>query len=117
MAETLALELRLAGGVPARIRLSTLDERHRWFAVQFDAGTLVYRDQEPAQLVRLAPGADLQSPGTALPVTDEPPLSRAIRDFVQAVRSGSRDRGSIELGLAVVEAILAIEQGIDRPAG
>jgi predicted dehydrogenase len=117
MAETLALELTLAGGVPAHIRLSTLDERHRWFAVRFDAGTLVYRDQGAAQLTRLAPGADLQSRGTALPVTDEPPLTRAIRDFVQAVRSGDRDRGSIELGLAVVEVILRIEQTLDRPAG
>ena len=39
-AERIALELQLAGGVEARIRISTMDERHRWFATAFDSCTL-----------------------------------------------------------------------------
>jgi len=105
-AERLELELTLRGDVGATVRLSTLDDRHRWFAAYFDRDTLVYRDNGASALVRFPSGADIHGDaGMPIPVTAEMPLSRAVQDFVQAVQSGSEDRESVELGLAVTDLL------------
>jgi predicted dehydrogenase len=110
VAERLALEVELAGAVPASIQVSTLDDRHRWFAAILEAGTLVYRDSGDAKLVRLPPGVEIQSSlGQPIMVADELPLTRAVLDFAQAIRVKDTDRTSLELGLTVSELIADLE--------
>jgi hypothetical protein len=107
-AERLALDLAI-GDVPTYIGLSTLDDRHRWFAASFDDGALVYRDQG-VPLTRLAAGTDIRAQaGEEIPTPSEPPLTRAVLDFVVAIREQNLDRSAlpsgIDLGLAVVDAL------------
>jgi len=113
-AETISIEIELTGGVPAQIKLSTLEERHRWFAVKFDSCTLVYRDVGPVYLTRLRPDEDVQAPGEPILVRFEQPLSRAVLDFVDAIRLKATDRTAIDLGLAVVELIADIDDVLGK---
>jgi predicted dehydrogenase len=108
-AETLSLQIDLAGGIPVSIRLSTLEDRHRWFAVMFDSCTLVYRDAGPATLSRLPPGEDLARPGQPISVGNEAPLTRAVLQFIAMIRSKDQDPSSIALGLDVVDLTAALE--------
>ena len=118
VAERLDIELSLAGNIPAHIRLSNIDDRHRWFAVELDAETLVFRDYLPEKLVRFAPGADIHgTSGRAIAVVDEPPLSLAVREFADMIRTGNVSRASIDLGLTVVELIADIEKRLGKIAG
>ena len=106
IAESLALDLVLAGDVPAHVRLSTLDDRHRWFAVSFARDVLVYQDAAEHQLVRFPSGADIHAgAGTPIPVDVEMPLTRAVRDFAQAIRADSKDRTSVDIGLAITDLL------------
>ena len=114
-AEEIEFELALAGGTVANIRLSTLAEQHRWFAVQFDTCTLVYRDRGPISLLELEPGVPVTAvEGKPIPVGNEFPLTRAVLDFCDLVRKPTGDRASIELGLEVVELTAAIQAALDR---
>lgn len=90
MAECVHMSLRFAGGVAAEIRLSTLQERHRSFAVQLDSQILRYDGSPPA-----APG-DL-------------PLTRAVLEFAAAIAGGSASLASVELGAAVVRTLARCE--------
>lgn len=107
-AERLVLDLAF-GDVPANVTVSTLDERHRVFAAAFDAGTLVFRDFVPDKLVRLPPGVDIAAPGTPIEIGAEMPLTRMVLDFAQCIRTGSTDRRSIDIGLAVVDLLADAE--------
>jgi predicted dehydrogenase len=109
-AKRIALDLELEGAVPAHIQVSTIDDRHRWFAAIFDDCILVYRDTGGRPLLRLPPGADVQAEaGVDIPVTVESPLTRAVLEFVAAIRDGNLDRSSIDLGLTVVDLLSDFE--------
>lgn len=109
-AERLALELALSGSIPARITVSSMDERHRWFAAEFESCTLVFRDFVESNLARYAHGHDIHSnSGTAIATDDERPLTRAVMEFAANIRTMCRDRGSIDLGLAIVDLIADAE--------
>jgi predicted dehydrogenase len=108
-AERLVLDLTF-GTTPANVTVSTLDGRHRSFAAQFDSCTLVFRDFVDDKLVRFAPGADIATgAGTAVAVGSELPLSRAVIEFAERIRAKNTDRGSIDLGLTVVDLIADAE--------
>ncbi len=108
-AQRLVLDLAF-GSVPANVTVSTLDERQRCFAVGFDSCTLVFRDFVENKLVRFAPAADIAAdPGIPIAVGAELPLTRAVLDFAQRIRTSDTDRGSIDLGLAVVDLIADAE--------
>jgi predicted dehydrogenase len=108
-AERLVLDLTF-GSTPANVTVSTLDERHRWFAAQFDSCTLVFRDFVDDKLMRFAPGADIATGvGAAIAVGSELPLSRAVIEFAERIRAKNTDRGSIDLGLTVVDLIADAE--------
>jgi predicted dehydrogenase len=115
MAERIEVDLALAGGIPARIKLSNMDERHRWFAVESSTRTLVYNDEPPGKLRCFAPGANIHSPsGRAIPVDNELPLTRAVLEFAGAIRSQNFTRASIDLGLTIVDLIADIETHFGR---
>jgi predicted dehydrogenase len=106
--ETIALELILAGGIPARVTLSTLAARHRYFAVDFADCTLLYRDEHPS-LFRLERGASPGAAGEVIPCSAERPLARAVNAFADAILTADRSRASVGLGIAVVEVLLQLD--------
>lgn len=109
LAERLAIDLTF-GGVPASITVSTLDERHRWFAAEFDTATLVFRDFVPDKLKRFAPGADFSAGvGVAIATGSELPLTLAVAEFAETVRSRSVDRRSVDLGLQIADLLADAE--------
>lgn len=112
--ERVNITLNLADGVAADLTLSNMDDRHRWFAVEQDAGTLVFRDFVPDKLVRLAPGENIHAPGQSIPVSDELPLTRAVLDFADMIRRNDVNRASIDLGLRVVDLIENIDAMLKR---
>jgi predicted dehydrogenase len=103
-AERIALALSI-GDIPVRIQVSTLDERHRWFAARFDDRTLVYRDKLPGQLVQVVAGEERALAVPAGP----PPLTTAVLEFASAIRQRRLDPRSIDVGLATVELISGFE--------
>ena len=113
--ETISFSLALSGNAEARVELSSLKPRHRWFAAMFDDCVLVYRDLEPGSLTRLHPGQDVQAPGSLISFEEERPLRAAIAQFVDAIRRNDQGRGSFELGLSVVDLIADIEDRLARP--
>lgn len=107
--ETIALDMTLAGGIPARLRFSNLVERHRYFAADFNDCTLLYRDEHPS-LVRLESGAPPDASGKIIPCSSERPLARAVKAFAEAIRTTDRSRASVDLGIAVVDALLRLDK-------
>ena len=115
-AERIVLDLAL-GSVPANIVISTLDPRHRWFAAEFDTCTLVFRDFVTEQLVRFPAGDDIGgTSGVPVRTGAELPLTRAVLDFAQSVSTRDTDRGSIDLGLFVVDLIADAEALLSQPS-
>ncbi|OAN49220.1 hypothetical protein A6A04_03655 [Paramagnetospirillum marisnigri] len=106
------LSLGFEGGVEAVIRCGSLmPTKRRRIALHGEAGVLVLDDLANPKLTRHPPTDDFAwpiGPGEALPVDGELPLSRALRLFVQAVRSGSRDRVSLALGVRVVRILARV---------
>jgi len=111
VAERLHLRLKLAGGAEYRIVLSTLDDRHRWFAADFNDCTLIYSDQaaHPLRFFRHS-GARVDEDGEALPVKPGLPLTVAVREFVSAIRACDPRRDSLALGCQVVDIIARCEE-------
>jgi predicted dehydrogenase len=115
LAERLSLQVELCGPVLADVQLSTLDPRHRWFAVTVESCSLVYRDFGPEKLVRLSPGIPVSTgSGSLIPVDEEPPLTRVVLEFAHAIQTGDASMKSIDLGLSVVNLISEIEFHLDR---
>lgn len=100
--EMISLDLEFPDGVPAALTLGNLfDAKVRRFAVDCDGGRLVYEDFVVAPLTLAPPCGD----PVVVPVGAEPPLTCVLREFVSAVRAGSRDRSDLDLGVRVVETL------------
>jgi predicted dehydrogenase len=114
MAQRIVIDLTF-GSVPANVTVSTLDERHRWFAARFDSCTLMFRDFVDDKLIRFAPGADIAAGrGSSIAIRSELPLTRAVLDFAESIRTQDTSRRSIDRGLAVVDLIADVEDTL-RP--
>jgi predicted dehydrogenase len=113
-AERIRLSLMLAHGVPCEVLLSTLDQKHRWFAVDFQDSTLVYSDFGSHASVRLIHKA-LASPheeGEDLIISTDRPLTVALREFVAAVKAGRPATEDLNLAFEVVDLILRCEKAL-----
>lgn len=109
-AERLHLQMRSDSGIAAQLTLSTLDDKHRWFAVDLDGETLIYSDQGPSKLQSLAhAGARHDEQGTAIPVRDEPPLTRALVEFAAAIRNDDRSDDSLRIGIETVRLLSSFD--------
>lgn len=110
VAERLVLTLDLAGGIPCEITVGTLDDKHRWFAVDTAEATLIYSDQAP--FLRVVEGSPTlpERPESVIPIPAAMPLGIAVSEFVEAVRTGSSSREGFELGCQVVEIIADCEE-------
>lgn len=112
LAERINLVLQLSGGVRADLVCSTLDERHRWFAVDFEEATLVYGEHPAGPLVKIAPGGGdpRKDFGQSIGVPSGPlPLTRAVEIFVEMIAKDCFDDTSFSLGLAVVDCLAICE--------
>lgn len=111
VAERLHVALRARSGIVAELALSTLDDKHRWFAVDLAPGTLIYSDSATFKLRSFPyPRAHPQdSDGMPVPVADELPLTRAVTEFVEAIRNGERPGASLRTGKQVVRLLSAID--------
>jgi predicted dehydrogenase len=113
--DRLQLQLALANEMMCNITLSTLDDRHRWFAVDFGDCMLVYSDQgtNPLRLYR-RPNARFEEDNETILTGHELPLSAALAEFTAAIRDGDPRRDSLALGCEVVEVISRCEEEINR---
>lgn len=110
--ETVKLRLEFKDGITVQMTLGNLfDAKVRRFAVDCDDGRLIYEDFAAAPLT-VAEAASREAP-VAIPVEDEPPLTCALREFVEAVRAGSRDRVGLDLGVRVVETLARCDAALN----
>ena len=94
-----------------------LSGKSRFLAAHFDSCCLLYDDVSPVKLARLAPtapGAALNR-ATAQPIAapGEMPLTVAVREFCAAIRTGSTDRSSLDLGVDVVNVLEQCARSMD----
>ncbi|MBV9242482.1 MAG: Gfo/Idh/MocA family oxidoreductase [Acidobacteria bacterium] len=111
-AERIRLSLVLAHSVTCEILLSTLDQKHRWFAVDFPDSTLVYSDvgsRASVRLIHRASAAPTEE-GEDLIVSTDRPLTVAIREFVAAVRTRHQAKENLYLAYEVVDLLLRCER-------
>jgi len=81
----------------------------RQTTIQCERATLLFDDKADQQLVLL----DKASGERSYPAySREPPLTRELAAFIQAVRSGKPDASQIESGADIVRAIAAAETSI-----
>jgi predicted dehydrogenase len=93
--ETFRLTLGF-GAIEAAITCGTLAEKTRRFAVTCPAGTLVYDDVAADKLTL---------DGRPVAIAADLPLTVAVSEFGAAIRAGSRDLSSLELGMRVVTVL------------
>lgn len=108
LGEIVDVRLEFPGGIPAEIRVGNILPRRRRFMVRFDAASLLYDDLADNKLEVHSPGAlaEVLGPATrVLPISPELPLTCLVREFTQAIRAGSRDYASMELGVAVITVL------------
>lgn len=107
------LKLEFSSGASASIEVGNgMAKRHRYFAVRFDKQVLFFDDTSPLKL-RLKPVSEAEEAefGEAIPVSDEPPLSRAVKAFTDGIRSGSKDTRGLRLAVDVVEVLARCDAG------
>ena len=110
IAERVVLTLELNGGIPCDITVGTLDDKHRWFAVDTAEATLIYSDQAPfLRMLAGRPGLQERSE-SFIHIPAAMPLGIAVSEFVEAVRTASSSREGFELGCQVVEIIADCEE-------
>jgi predicted dehydrogenase len=110
VAERLVLTLELTGDVSCEITIGTLDDKHRWFAVDTDEATLIYSDQAPFLRVLEGAATRRDRPKSLIPIQAAMPLGIAVSEFVEAIHTGSGSREGFELGCRVVEIIADCEE-------
>jgi predicted dehydrogenase len=100
-AQTVSIALSFPCGVPARILLSNSMDKTRRFRVRCAGAEIVYDDLSPDKLL---------VDGTPVTLESDLPLSVAVREFAAAIAAGGTDRGSLDLGVSVVEVLEACER-------
>lgn len=113
---TVEIGLAFADGLEVAIELCNHRDKCRRMAVHGEAGVLVIDDLASARLTRHPPQPGFawpQGPGEALPVEAEPPLTRAVRLFAQAVAGRTVTFDSVELGLRVVRVLAACQHSAE----
>lgn len=110
--EAIRLDLRFDDEVRAELRLSNLlASGRREFRIELEGGSLSYSDQLSPRVVRRPRGGTEEF----IDVSDELPLTRAVRYFAAAVAEGSRDRRGLDLGVSVVAVLARCESSVARP--
>ncbi len=108
------LRLEFADETTAGIRIGNLlPGKRRRFCAAFDAGILVYDDLAADKLTLVPTSPSPEAEIRAIAVTPDLPLTCAVREFTEAITSGSRSRESLQLGLSVVETLARCEAALE----
>lgn len=99
------------GAAEAQVMISNLlDRKQRLFRADFASAALVYDDMAQDKLKIHAylhgPGSDLDE-GVLVPVPTGLPLARSVERFVDAIKRGSDDGVSLDLGRRAIEILEA----------
>ncbi|MCX5787948.1 MAG: Gfo/Idh/MocA family oxidoreductase [Elusimicrobia bacterium] len=115
--EVIDIRLDFPGGARAELRVGNgFETRRRKFSVVFEDRELTFDDAGGRPLVQTLLDAQGRPAGAAeeIPVAKVLPLTRAVEAFAEAVRGGSKDLSSLELGAAVVRVLAACEASLGR---
>lgn len=97
------------GEVPMVSTLSWVSPvRRQTMTIAGADGTLIFDDKAPKKLTLRQGGKNAHYPA----YDDEPPLTREMRAFVEAIRAGSTDHSQAALGAAIVRMIAAAEDSL-----
>jgi len=110
--QSYALELTFRRGVKAKIAISNiLDKKQRSFTVHISDGSFVYNDLALNKLIRRT--GETEQP---VEVEDTPPLTVAVREFIAAVRTGTRDLHDLRLAVDVTEVLQNCQRSLAHPS-
>ena len=84
--------------------------RRQHLIVVAERGTLTFDDRAQQKLTLYPPDGTASHPEHS----NEPPLTRELRSFLDMVRSGSADRSHTELGTSIVRIITGAEKSISN---
>ena len=98
------------GQVPLVSTVSWLSPtRHQTMTIEAEHGTLTFDDKAERKLTMRRASA------VSYPrYEDEPPLTREMRLFIEAIRSGNADHAQVVQGAAIVRMIAAAEESISQ---
>ncbi len=97
VAERVQIELLFPDAVHADVVVSTLDDKHRLFEVDFDGKTLVYDGVGPQPL--------REKGGASILVEHEAPLSVVLSEFARAVAAGEANIHGLRLAADVTQVL------------
>lgn len=102
MGEIVDMVVKFENDVMARVTIGNVfPEKTRSFRVDFDGGSLIYRDHVDVALAFV----DRSGKENAIDVSPEQPLTVALAEFAGKIAAGSRDRSSLALGVDVVRVL------------
>lgn len=100
--EIVDITLEFEQGIVANIAVGNIrDDKVRRFRVDFDGGSLIYRDHADMALAFV----DRSGKENSIDVSPEQPLTCALADFAGKIAAGSRDRTGLALGVDVVRVL------------
>ena len=110
--EAIAISLEFGNGTHADIHLSNIErKKQRLFEATYAGGTLIYDDLAPDKLAIRANGGHGLAP---VAIDASLPLANLVADFCSAIRQGQRSHDSLELGLKVIEVLVACQASLDH---
>lgn len=119
-AENVAIDLRFPGRINASLRVGTLMDKTRRFTVRFEQAVLIFDDLAPAKLTRHGADASIDAApdqGEPLQVSNTLPLSVAVGEFVDGIRSRATDTGSLDLAVDVIAVLSSCDAALATANG
>jgi predicted dehydrogenase len=107
------LRLTFSESAVADITFGNLTDRHRRFAVFFDDTVLAYDDAVPGQLMEYPAQLDVAEPkgeGRAIPISNEMPVTVAVREFANAISNGDTSTASLDQGVEVTRILAQCQE-------
>ncbi len=102
MGESIDIILEFEQGIVANIAVGNIRyDKVRRFRVDFDGGSLIYRDHADMALAFV----DRSGKENPIDVSPELPLTCALADFTAKIAAGIRDRSGLALGVDVVRVL------------
>ena len=108
---TVRIGLEFEADASAEITVGNLmSHKQRLFEVRARNGALRYDDLAEDKLAQCAADGVWR----AVALSGEPPLTRMLRHFRDAIAGGLRDHDGLILGLQVVETLARVDAGLKR---
>jgi len=116
--ETIELTMIFSNDVAATVNISNMrEDKVRRFAFRCRDGALLFDDLAADKLVLNSSVAVLDTITDAMEYSGEMPLARAVQKFVEDIRAGKQDGGSLRLGIDVVRILSQFQRSLERGDG